>query len=32
MKMINVFKLSSMYCICPKCGFNVLVDEREDEI
>ena len=57
MKMINVFKLSSMSCICPKCGsdklgknegklivdehtyyreckcgFNVLVDEREDEI
>ncbi|HEL7585444.1 DUF3797 domain-containing protein [Clostridioides difficile] len=57
MKMINVFKLLSMYCFCPKCGsdklgegegklivdehtyyreckcgFNILVDEIEDEI
>ncbi|UWD43285.1 DUF3797 domain-containing protein (plasmid) [Clostridioides difficile] len=55
MKMINVFKLLSMYCICPecgsdklgegegslivdeytfhrkyKCGFDIIVDERED--
>ncbi|HFL3805241.1 TPA: DUF3797 domain-containing protein, partial [Clostridioides difficile] len=22
--MINVFKLSSMYCICPKCGSDKL--------
>ncbi|MDO0140698.1 DUF3797 domain-containing protein [Clostridioides difficile] len=45
MKMINVFKLLSMYCICPecesdeytfhrkcKCGFDIIVDERNDEI
>ncbi|EOY7191113.1 DUF3797 domain-containing protein [Clostridioides difficile] len=57
MKMINVFKLLSMYCICPecesdelgedkgslivdeytfhrkcKCGFDIIVDERNDEM
>ncbi|CEK40372.1 DUF3797 domain-containing protein [Clostridium phage phiCD146] len=57
MKMINVFKLLSMYCFCPecgsdelgegegslivdeytfhrkcKCGFDMIVDEREDKI
>ncbi|MEN7644247.1 DUF3797 domain-containing protein [Clostridioides difficile] len=57
MKMRNVFKLSSMYCICPKCGsdklgegegslivdeytfrrkckcgFDMIVDERDDKI
>ncbi|MBY2272868.1 DUF3797 domain-containing protein [Clostridioides difficile] len=57
MKMINVLKLSAMYCFCPKCGsdelgegegslivdeytfhrkckcgFDIIVDERNDEI